>query len=98
MTGAPTAEENRGASADDPHPGYDHEHLFIDNASKGETVEILRELAAVDERVTVIVTTRNGGHVRLPARALLHSACGDVPPAELETAYHRQRQEAIEAA
>ena len=28
----------------------------------------------------------------------LHEACGDIPPAELEAAYHRQRQAANEAA
>jgi polyisoprenyl-phosphate glycosyltransferase len=57
-------------------PGYDYEHLFIDNASKDKTVDILRELAAADKRVKVIVNTRNFGHVRSPVHALL-AARGD---------------------
>jgi glycosyltransferase involved in cell wall biosynthesis len=54
-------------------PGYDYEHLFIDNASKDKTVEILRELAAADKRVKVIVNTRNFGHVRSPYHAFLQA-------------------------
>jgi glycosyltransferase involved in cell wall biosynthesis len=57
-------------------PAYDYEHLFIDNASEDKTVEILRELAAADKRVKVILNTRNFGHVRSPIHALL-SARGD---------------------
>jgi glycosyltransferase involved in cell wall biosynthesis len=57
-------------------PAYDYEHLFIDNASKDRTVEILRELAATDRRVKVIVNTRNFGHVRSPVHGLL-TARGD---------------------
>jgi glycosyltransferase involved in cell wall biosynthesis len=57
-------------------PGYDYEHLFIDNASKDKTVDILRELAAADRRVKVIVNTRNFGHVRSPYYAFLQ-ASGD---------------------
>ena len=40
-------------------PGYDYEHIFIDNASKDRTVAILRELAKEDKRVKVIVNARN---------------------------------------
>src|ERR1035437_7051358 len=54
-------------------PGYDYEHLFIDNASQDKTVEILRELAAADKCVKVIVNTRNFGHVRSPVHALLEA-------------------------
>jgi glycosyltransferase involved in cell wall biosynthesis len=54
-------------------PGYDYEHLFIDNASKDGTVAILRELAAADKRVKVIVNTRNFGQVRSPYHALLQA-------------------------
>jgi glycosyltransferase involved in cell wall biosynthesis len=54
-------------------PSYDYEHLFIDNASKDKTVEILRELAAADKRVKVIVNTRNFGHIRSPYYALLQA-------------------------
>ena len=54
-------------------PGYEYEHLFIDNASKDGTVAILRELAAADKRVKVIVNTRNFGHVRSPYYGFLQA-------------------------
>jgi glycosyltransferase involved in cell wall biosynthesis len=54
-------------------PGYDYEHLFIDNASTDRTVPILRELAAADKRVKVIVNTRNFGHVRSPYHGFLQA-------------------------
>ncbi len=54
-------------------PGYDYEHLFIDNASTDGTVAILRELAAADKRVKVIVNTRNFGQVRSPYHAFLQA-------------------------
>lgn len=54
-------------------PKYDYEHLFIDNASTDQTVPILRELAAEDKRVRVIVNTRNFGHIRSPYYAFLQA-------------------------
>ena len=54
-------------------PAYDYDHLFIDNASKDGTVAILRELAAADKRVKVIVNTRNFGHIRSPYHAFLQA-------------------------
>jgi glycosyltransferase involved in cell wall biosynthesis len=54
-------------------PGYDYDHLFIDNASTDRTVSILRELAATDKRVKVIVNTRNFGHIRSPYYAFLQA-------------------------
>jgi glycosyltransferase involved in cell wall biosynthesis len=54
-------------------PAYDYEHLFIDNASTDATVAILRQLAAADTRVKVIVNTRNFGQVRSPYHALLQA-------------------------
>jgi glycosyltransferase involved in cell wall biosynthesis len=51
----------------------DYDHLFIDNASTDRTVEILRELAASDKRVRVIVNTRNFGHIRSPYHAFLQA-------------------------
>lgn len=54
-------------------PGYEYDHLFIDNASTDGTVEILRELAGADQRVKVIVNTRNFGHVRSPYHAFLQA-------------------------
>jgi len=54
-------------------PEYDYEHLFIDNASKDRTVAVLRDLAAADKRVKVIVNTRNFGHIRSPYYAFLQA-------------------------
>lgn len=48
-------------------PQYQYEHLFIDNASQDSTVKILREIAAGDRNVKVIVNTRNFGPYRSPA-------------------------------
>jgi glycosyltransferase involved in cell wall biosynthesis len=42
-------------------PGYDYEHIFCDNASTDGTVRVLKELAAQDGRVKVIVNARNFG-------------------------------------
>jgi glycosyltransferase involved in cell wall biosynthesis len=55
---------------------YDYEHIFIDNASRDRTAPILRELAARDPRIKVIINTRNFGHVRSPYHAFLR-ASGD---------------------
>jgi glycosyltransferase involved in cell wall biosynthesis len=54
-------------------PGYDYDHLFIDNASTDATVAVLRELAAADRRVKVIVNTRNFGHIRSPYYGFLQA-------------------------
>src|SRR5260370_9180011 len=54
-----------------PLDEYTYEHVFIDNASTDETVSILRDLAAHDKNVKVIVNTRNFGHIRSPYHALL---------------------------
>ncbi len=54
-------------------PDTDYEHLFIDNASEDSTVSILRELAAQDKRVKVIVNTRNFGPVRSPYYGFLQA-------------------------
>ena len=42
-------------------PGYDYEHIFCDNASTDGTVRVLKDLAAQDGRVKVIVNARNFG-------------------------------------
>ena len=57
-------------------PHYRYEHIFIDNASTDNTLAILRELAARDENVKIIVNARNFGHLRSPQHALL-AAAGD---------------------
>ncbi|HEY6008351.1 MAG TPA: glycosyltransferase family 2 protein [Geobacteraceae bacterium] len=54
-------------------PGYEYEHIYIDNASRDRTVEILRKIARDDARVKVIVNSRNFGHVRSPVHGLLQT-------------------------
>lgn len=56
--------------------GYRYEHIFIDNASRDRTVEILKGIAARDTNVRIIVNARNFGHVRSPMHAL-YQASGD---------------------
>lgn len=55
---------------------YTYEHIFIDNASKDKTVDILKEIAETDKRVRIIVNARNFGHVRSPFHAV-RQARGD---------------------
>jgi glycosyltransferase involved in cell wall biosynthesis len=57
-------------------PGYRLEHLFADNASTDNTVEILRGLASADPCVRVIVNARNVGPFRSTFNALMN-ASGD---------------------
>jgi glycosyltransferase involved in cell wall biosynthesis len=52
-------------------PMYEYTHLFIDNASKDRTVALLKEIAAADHGVKVIVNTRNFGQIRSPYYAVL---------------------------
>ncbi len=49
---------------------YRYEHIFIDNASRDKTVEVLTGLAARDNNVKLIVNARNFGHIRSPMHAL----------------------------
>lgn len=53
---------------------YNYEHIFIDNASRDRTVEILKKLAKQDNNVKIIVNSRNFGHIRSPYHALLQSS------------------------
>ncbi len=57
----------------DALPQYDYEHIFTDNASTDRTVPILREIAAQDKRVKVIVNARNFGHIRSPFHGYLQA-------------------------
>ena len=52
---------------------YRYEHIFIDNASQDGTVAILRQIAAQDKNVKVIVNARNFGHIRSGYHAMLHA-------------------------
>lgn len=53
--------------------GITYEHLFIDNCSTDRTVPILRELAARDHNIKVIVNSRNFGHIRSPYHGLMQA-------------------------
>lgn len=52
---------------------YAYEHIFIDNASRDNTVAILKMIAAEDPNVKVIVNARNFGHIRSPIHALMQA-------------------------
>lgn len=54
-------------------PGYEREHIFVDNASSDRTVEILRAIAAKDPSVKVVVNARNFGVYRSTFNGLRHS-------------------------
>jgi len=54
-------------------PEYRFEHLFIDNASTDGTVGVLREMAAEDPDVKVILNMRNFGHLRSPFHGFLQA-------------------------
>lgn len=45
-------------------PNYEFEHIFVDNDSTDQTVDILRKIASEDKRVKVIVNSRNIGPFR----------------------------------
>ena len=55
---------------------YRYEHIFIDNASTDRTVAILKEIAAADRNVKIIVNQRNFGPLRSPHHAFI-LASGD---------------------
>ena len=67
--------------------GYDYEHLFIDNCSSDGTVEILKEIAAADHNVKIIVNSRNYGMSRSPYHGILQMSGDVVVPlvADLQT-------------
>lgn len=68
-------------------PGYEYEHLFIDNCSEDKTVEILKNLAKQDQHVKIIVNSRNFGPNNSPYYAILESTGDAVIPvlADLQT-------------
>lgn len=68
-------------------PDYDFEHLFIDNCSQDHTVRILKNIAAKDRRVKIIVNARNFGLSRSPYHGMLEATGDCVVPivADLQT-------------
>jgi len=52
---------------------YNYEHIFIDNASRDNTVAILKHIAAEDPNVKIIVNARNFGHIRSPIHGLFQA-------------------------
>ncbi|AJP48540.1 dolichol monophosphate mannose synthase [Rugosibacter aromaticivorans] len=52
---------------------YDYEHICIDNASTDGTVRKIKEIAANDKRVKLIVNARNFGHIKSPYYGILQS-------------------------
>ena len=63
----------RIAAQFDDLPGYDFEHIYIDNASTDGTRAAIRRLAVADPRVKAIFNTRNFGHIRSPMHAILQA-------------------------
>ncbi len=55
------------------NPFYRYESIFIDNASKDGTVNILKQIAGRDRKVKIIVNARNFGHIRSPYYGLLQA-------------------------
>ena len=68
-------------------PNYDYEHIFADNSSTDDTVQVLKQIALHDKHVKIIVNSRNVGPFRNMWNAM-KSATGDavVPllPADLQ--------------
>ncbi len=56
---------------------YVYEHIFIDNSSTDNTVDILKNIAKKDKNIKIIVNSRNFGHIRSPVYAMMQ-AKGDV--------------------
>ena len=54
-------------------PKYSFDHMFVDNASKDGTVDVLREMAAEDPSVKVILNARNFGSDRSGMNAFLQA-------------------------
>ncbi len=57
--------------ADQP---YEYEHICIDNCSTDSTVKKIKQLAARDKRLKLIVNARNFGHIRSPYHGMLQTS------------------------
>ena len=56
---------------------YDYEQIILDNGSTDNTAQKLKDLAAIDNHIKVIINTRNFGHIRSPYYGMLQ-AKGDI--------------------
>lgn len=54
-------------------PQFTYELIFIDNHSTDRTVERIKDMAALDKRVKLIVNARNFGHIRSPFHGFLQA-------------------------
>jgi glycosyltransferase involved in cell wall biosynthesis len=52
---------------------YTYEHIFIDNDSTDNTLNVLKHLAGKDKNLKVIANARNFGHIRSPYYAMLQA-------------------------
>jgi glycosyltransferase involved in cell wall biosynthesis len=52
---------------------YDYEHICIDNSSTDGTIRKIKDIAAQDNRVKLIVNARNFGHIKSPYYGILQS-------------------------
>lgn len=53
---------------------YDYEYICIDNSSTDGTVKKIKDIAAHDKRVKLIVNARNFGHIKSPYYGILQSS------------------------
>lgn len=52
---------------------YQYEHIFIDNSSTDNTINLLKDIAHTDLNVKLIINSRNFGWVRSPFHGLLQA-------------------------
>lgn len=63
----------RVKSVFDTLPQYRYEHVFIDNSSTDKSLDILKEIARLDDNVKIIVNARNFGWIRSPYYGILQA-------------------------
>ena len=61
---------------------YDYEHIFMDNCSSDNTLEILKNIAAHDKRVKIVSYSRNFGPIKTELVGYQHTAGDAVVPFE----------------
>src|SRR5215471_16216611 len=62
-------------TATDKRPDLDFEFVYVDDGSRDSSLDVLLELRAADDRVTVIALARNFGH-QIAVTAGLDAAAG----------------------